>query len=410
MDLDERIYYNFDDFKRVFLLTRSEVMEDQIDISESLNQFQQQGQDEDMGNGNSSTVNSIPTATTPTKTTSSSSKKHNAKDPYVDMPMRDIEPCTSFVPANSKKYTPPAQMMTREWSIIFSQRVLSNRDLDNANLACRFFRTVLFKFPPENWRVLCLSSLERRTAENMVSFVQWQRLRSICRLEVGTFTFANMLKDEDLQVIFVSLHNLRSLKLYWCHLITLQVWSTIRCETLRSLSLKTTAIDLDAAVVAFPNLEELKMWSCVRPRINYNNYKTDGVDQLASSLPLFAKLRKLYLCQECPLASLSTVCKGLKLTHLWVARENFYDHGPELDPMTLRRCVEVLKPTLQKLIGPTLKTEEQRLNIIAGTNVIYIETRRLLAMPVQKPRAGFVSNSNYQQEEIDSMQKPWNEI
>jgi hypothetical protein len=101
--------------------------------------------------------------------------------------------------------------------------VLTLRDIDNVNLSCNFFRTILMKYPPEEWcvsvvfrcvvlrfhlilnvcrRVLSLTSLvrvlfiknlnklfillqEHRTAKDMTGFVAWQRMRSICRLEGG---------------------------------------------------------------------------------------------------------------------------------------------------------------------------------------------------------------------------------
>jgi hypothetical protein len=59
----------------------------------------------------------------------------------------DIRPSSTLEVRSETNFTPPAQLMMREWSLIFT--LLSNRDLDRLNATCRFFRSVLFKYPPE---------------------------------------------------------------------------------------------------------------------------------------------------------------------------------------------------------------------------------------------------------------------
>lgn len=235
-----------------------------------------------------------------------SSRTPHPPKPKADIfepPMVDIPPCSVLVPRDAKRFTPPAQLMAREWSLVFACPVLSKRDLNNVNMACNFFRTVLMKYPPEHWRVLSLTTVEARTAENMTGFVEWQRLRSICTLEIGTYNFANMLQDHDLQVIFSQLQNLRTFKLVWSHLILEPAWNLVRSETLRSLTLWKVSHKTSTILNVFPNLSELK------------------VEVMGQYEPETAKhLRKLMLG---PYGGESRV-ENLRLTHLWVQNPNAY--------------------------------------------------------------------------------------
>ncbi len=60
----------------------------------------------------------------------------------------------------------------------------------------------------------------------MTEFTQFDRLASICRLEVGATNFGNMLQDNDLVTICQKMRFLTSLKLVFCHLITFDVYKS----------------------------------------------------------------------------------------------------------------------------------------------------------------------------------------
>ncbi len=64
-------------------------------------------------------------------------------------PMVDIPFCSAFVQRDPHKYTPPAQLMAREWSLIFARTELTKRDLDRLNISCNFFRTYVSQ---RSWR------------------------------------------------------------------------------------------------------------------------------------------------------------------------------------------------------------------------------------------------------------------
>ena len=112
--------------------------------------------------------------------------------------MIDIMPSSCFFPQDETKYFPPSQF--REWSLIFAH--LKNRDLNMLNLTSRFFRSVLFKYPPDHWRIFRIGTLEQRTADDMgAEITKWQRLRSVVTLEIGVPQLGNMLNNEDLSLI-----------------------------------------------------------------------------------------------------------------------------------------------------------------------------------------------------------------
>ena len=195
IDLDEtREGFSWKDFKAFFV---SSVEDKEIDLSESLKLAPMEQQE------------------------SSSHSKRITEKPVMKE-MVDVRKANTMLPRDENAFTPPSQMMTREWSVVFG--FLSNKELNKVNLTCRFFRTVLFKYAPEHWRVARLHTLEQRTAEDMTGFTIWQRMRSIMRLEIGAPNFGAMLKDDDLILIFYNLENLRHLKLVFCHLLNEDGW------------------------------------------------------------------------------------------------------------------------------------------------------------------------------------------
>ncbi len=54
--------------------------------------------------------------------------------------MLEVRPSNTMLPQTADVYVPPAQLMMREWSVVFGSGYLSSRDLNRLNLACRFFR------------------------------------------------------------------------------------------------------------------------------------------------------------------------------------------------------------------------------------------------------------------------------
>ena len=103
-----------------------------------------------------------------------------AEDQPVEMVV--IRSSNALEPLVPEVFTPPAQMMNREWSLILARPELSSSDLNAVNLVCRFLYCNLRKYPPQHWRTITLESVERRCAEDMTEFLQWERLSSACRL------------------------------------------------------------------------------------------------------------------------------------------------------------------------------------------------------------------------------------
>jgi hypothetical protein len=182
----------------------------------------------------------------------------------------------------------------------------STKDLNNVSLVCRYLRTVMLKYPPQNWRVIELSSLEKRTAENMSQFAEYERLQGCCRLEVGCLTFANMFKDEDLTRVFANLKHLASLKLYWCHLLRGDGFAMSQglpgALRLRELRLHKCDVDAAAIVAACPALTSLGVSDCDTPK----------------GAAAFAKLRELKRLIWLHSATPGELLGCTTLTHLWM--------------------------------------------------------------------------------------------
>ena len=127
-----------------------------------------------------------------------------SQDAFAPPVMADVRPSNALVPLDETVYTPPGQLFSREWALIFSQ-LPSTRAVNQCALVCRFFRSVLFKYPPDNWRIAKVSSMEQRTADNIGSrLVQWQRFRTAVTLEVGVQHLGNMLNDSDLGEVIMN--------------------------------------------------------------------------------------------------------------------------------------------------------------------------------------------------------------
>jgi hypothetical protein len=127
----------------------------------------------------------------------------------------DVPHSTMIIPEDPELYYPPGQPFHIEWFLIFS--CLEPHDLNNVNLACRFFRTTLEKHPPASWRIGRLASLEQRqerattyyyyffffivllyrTCESIGKNVSSiDRLRTLARLEIGVPSLGNMLNNQ----------------------------------------------------------------------------------------------------------------------------------------------------------------------------------------------------------------------
>jgi hypothetical protein len=202
---------------------------------------------------------------------------------------------------------------------------------------------------------------------------------------VGTSTFANMLKDDDLQVIFLTLKNLRSLKLYWSHLINEDVWGVVRSETLHSLCLWNVKYSLPMIAEAFPNLAELKMGfieeqseiRCLSSMKQLKYVKYDVVFLCFYNLTNYcAVFRKLFIGEIRTRDFKIDDWKDLRLTHLWLYVFPFTN----LRPLCL-----LLNQTLIKLVFPCgmSLTMKDRLGITEGTNVTLIDLEDLIDLKVQ---------------------------
>ena len=142
-----------------------------------------------------------------------------------------------------------------EWHFIFSQ--IETRDLNALNLTCRFFRTVLDKYPPLTWRVACLSSLEQRTALDIgLQMSSIQRMKTIVRLEIGVFNLGNMLSLTDLNLILENLSSLQALKLIYCHLLSDFPTLGTCYPRLQSLTVFQTQLNAENLSSTFPNLTD----------------------------------------------------------------------------------------------------------------------------------------------------------
>ncbi len=206
------------------------------------------------------------------------------------------------------------------------------------SLVCRYLRTVMLKYPPPNWRVIRLDSLEKRTAEDMTKFTEYERLQGCCRLEVGCFNFANMFKDEDLMRVFANLKNLTSMKLFWCHLLRGEGFAMSQglpgALRLRELRLHKCRADARAIVAGCPNLISLGLSDCE---------VVGGAE--------FGKLRELKRLMLIDSGPTVWVKEATRLTHLWLAPA-----PPTLESYIacmpgLRMCVR----STNRLEGPALK-------------------------------------------------------
>ena len=176
----------------------------------------------------------------------------------------EVEGSSLLAQQESWNYTPPGQIMSREWSLIFNE--LDPKDLNEVNLTCKFFRSVLTKYPPDSWRVACLSTLEERTSENIgVNLNSIEKMRTIVRLEIGTPGLGTMLLDKDIPIICANLKSLKCMKLIYCHLIHPEGFS--QCQgldgamSLQSLTLMSMKVPMQAIVRAFPNLADFVVCS-----------------------------------------------------------------------------------------------------------------------------------------------------
>jgi hypothetical protein len=239
-----------------------------------------------------------------------------------DSPSIEVQSATTMEPRNAQSWCPPAQYFSREWSLILMSRRLryvgfhsvsgfvltcrsSTKDLNNVSLVCRYLRTVMLKYPPQNWRVIRLDSLEKRTAEDMTQFTEYERLQGCCRLEVGCPNFGNMFKDEDLVRVFANLKHLTALKLLWCHLMRGEGFALSQglpgALRLRELRLHKCHVAASELVAACPNLTSLGLSDCEVHNAAY-----------------VCKLRELKRLIWISSGSEKSVLGCAGLTHLWM--------------------------------------------------------------------------------------------
>jgi hypothetical protein len=100
----------------------------------------------------------------------------------------------------------------------------------------------------------------------MTEFTEFDRLASVCRLEIGCNNFGNMLQNDNVITICTRMRFLTSLKLVFCHLITFEMpllcQGTPGGDRLQELVLCKTRCSPSALSVGFPNLTELRIVNC----------------------------------------------------------------------------------------------------------------------------------------------------
>lgn len=239
-----------------------------------------------------------------------------------------IRGTTTFEPCLEGADVPPAQIAQREWSLIFNQ--LETPDLNNVNLVCRFFYCVLSKYPPDAFRLFRVASLRDRTNEHIgASLLNFDRSRTVVRLEVGIFNLGNNFCNADLRVVLVELHNLRFLKLMFCHLLSAPGYEDCiglkGAQQLESLTLYRMNVPAHLIVAAFPNLRHLVIAGpCPLEDIPASAASPTLVGQLA----MLPKLKLLALGDVLTSSSATLGLKqlqDLQLSQLWLEGKNTRD-------------------------------------------------------------------------------------
>lgn len=129
-----------------------------------------------------------------------------------------VRPSATFEIADARCFVPPAQSFAREWSLVFD--ALETEELNRVNLTCRFFYSVLRKFPPSAFRLARVASLAERTSEHIgKDLLNWRRMRTIVRLEIGIPNLGTQFENKDLPVVVREMESLRALKLFFCPLL-----------------------------------------------------------------------------------------------------------------------------------------------------------------------------------------------
>lgn len=148
----------------------------------------------------------------------------------------------------------------REWSLIFFQ-LEKQRDLNSVVLSCRFFRTVLYKYPPKQFRVMNITSGQLLQSPHvMLDLSEKGRVvDGLLRLSIGKPNAGNMLKDDDIHSMLRGLPKLQHLRIIFSHLLTFQAFNLPqRCENLQFLTLwRIPEVNISFVFHTFPQLRGL---------------------------------------------------------------------------------------------------------------------------------------------------------
>lgn len=248
----------------------------------------------------------------------------------------NIRPCTTFEALDESLDTPPAQIAQREWSLVFNH--LETTDLDAVNLTCRFFYCVLQKYPPDAFRVYRVASVLERTSSKIGhDLLNFERSRTVVRLEVGIFNLGNHFGNKDLQSIMKELYSLRFLKLMFCHLLSEDGFKGCAglhgATQLQSLTLFSMRVPIADIVGSFPNLRHL----VIAGPCELTNTRDIPFVQHLAALP---NLRLLGIGELFGANSLSglTQLRELSLTHLWLEGLGESRVQPVTDAVMRARC------------------------------------------------------------------------
>ena len=230
------------------------------------------------------------------------------------------------------------------WTHVFKH--LKNEDVNNCNLTCRYFNSLLNRYPPEDWRVLKLTSVDQRNAKDMTEFSSWQRYKNIKTLEVGVAKFGCMLQDEDLVTILNEIQ-LSTLKLIYCQMVHIDenLENTKYAKNLTTFAVHgVKPFFLSKVVENFPNLTQLG--------ISFAELKEESEDKLGKSLSK-CKLQRLgiykfrsHYCQSFtnyPIQALSCLKGSLVSLHLRIE-----ELAPTIQPFSSLKIYELIK-SLPKL-------------------------------------------------------------
>lgn len=169
-----------------------------------------------------------------------------------------IRPSVLLEPDDVDEYCPPSTIAQREWALIAER--CDDVTLESLNRSCRFFRTVLRKYPPESWRVARVSRPEELQNPDVgLRIGQLRRMRRCARLQIGVTNCGCMLRGDHLKKALSHLPHLRALRLLWCQMVRLDMkpLEPPLHNMLTSLTLFQTECPIKSICQAFPALQHL---------------------------------------------------------------------------------------------------------------------------------------------------------